>query len=250
MAKRVVLAYSGGLDTSVAVRWLGEELGVEVIALAADVGQGGDFDEIRRRALAAGGMLTLQKGDALETKRRLEARGVRHVFPPGTSLKDSLAVFEADLALVFNPGPDADVHRIAEFEQSLRVMMHRSHPLARHEGPIRLKDCVDFPLAMPYRDLGARQMLDGFLAHRSLKLKPVIESNNFEFLRSYLYQEQALSFQIAIGAATNDGQLISKEIGDRGFPKGHLVLASLRGRQLPVVAHAFAEHVGTAFLVP
>jgi argininosuccinate synthase len=54
MAKRVVLAYSGGLDTSVAVRWLGEELGVEVIALAADVGQGGDWDEIRRRALAAG----------------------------------------------------------------------------------------------------------------------------------------------------------------------------------------------------
>src|SRR5207248_1396588 len=54
MAKRVVLAYSGGLDTSVAVRWLGEELGVEVIALAADVGQGGDWDQIRERALAAG----------------------------------------------------------------------------------------------------------------------------------------------------------------------------------------------------
>jgi argininosuccinate synthase len=54
MAKRVVLAYSGGLDTSVAVRWLGEELGVEVIALAADVGQGGDWEEIRKRALAAG----------------------------------------------------------------------------------------------------------------------------------------------------------------------------------------------------
>src|SRR5437660_7768493 len=54
MAKRVVLAYSGGLDTSVAVRWLGEELGVEVVALAADVGQGGDWDAIRERALAAG----------------------------------------------------------------------------------------------------------------------------------------------------------------------------------------------------
>src|SRR5207247_5227884 len=53
-AKRVVLAYSGGLDTSVAVRWLGEEMGVEVIALAADVGQGGDWDTVRQRALAAG----------------------------------------------------------------------------------------------------------------------------------------------------------------------------------------------------
>ena len=54
MAKRVVLAHSGGLDTSVAVRWLQEELGAEVIAVALDVGQGGDFAEVRRRALAAG----------------------------------------------------------------------------------------------------------------------------------------------------------------------------------------------------
>src|SRR5437763_827157 len=53
MAKRVVLAYSGGLDTSVAVRWMAEQWAVEVIALAADVAQGGDFDAIRRRALAA-----------------------------------------------------------------------------------------------------------------------------------------------------------------------------------------------------
>ena len=54
MAKRVVLAYSGGLDTSVAVRWLMEEMGAEVIAVAVDVGQGGDFEAIRQRALAAG----------------------------------------------------------------------------------------------------------------------------------------------------------------------------------------------------
>jgi len=54
VAKRVVLAYSGGLDTSVAVKWIAEEWGAEVIALAADVGQGGDFDAIRERARAAG----------------------------------------------------------------------------------------------------------------------------------------------------------------------------------------------------
>ncbi len=56
MTKRVVLAYSGGLDTSVAVKWIGEEWGAEVIALAVDVGQGvdDDWDTIRARALAAG----------------------------------------------------------------------------------------------------------------------------------------------------------------------------------------------------
>ncbi len=54
MAKRVVLAYSGGLDTSVAVRWMKEEWGSEVVTVAADVGQGGDFGAMRERALAAG----------------------------------------------------------------------------------------------------------------------------------------------------------------------------------------------------
>jgi argininosuccinate synthase len=55
VAKRVVLAYSGGLDTSVAVRWMIEELGVEVIALAVDVGQASDdWDVVRDRARAAG----------------------------------------------------------------------------------------------------------------------------------------------------------------------------------------------------
>jgi argininosuccinate synthase len=56
MAKRVVLAYSGGLDTSVAVKWIAEEWGSEVVALAVDVGQTADDDweTIRQRALAAG----------------------------------------------------------------------------------------------------------------------------------------------------------------------------------------------------
>jgi len=53
--ERVVLAYSGGLDTSVAIGWIAEEMGAEVIAVAADVGQGGeDLDVIRRRALDCG----------------------------------------------------------------------------------------------------------------------------------------------------------------------------------------------------
>ena len=54
MAQRVVLAYSGGLDTSVAVRWITDHWGAEVVCLAADVGQGGDFEAVRQRAFAAG----------------------------------------------------------------------------------------------------------------------------------------------------------------------------------------------------
>ena len=52
MTERIVLAYSGGLDTSVAIGWIAEQTGAEVIALAIDVGQGGeDLETIRQRAL-------------------------------------------------------------------------------------------------------------------------------------------------------------------------------------------------------
>jgi argininosuccinate synthase len=55
MSDRVVLAYSGGLDTSVAIPYLAEQTGAEVIAVAIDVGQGGeDMDVIRQRALDCG----------------------------------------------------------------------------------------------------------------------------------------------------------------------------------------------------
>ena len=55
MPDRVVLAYSGGLDTSVAIGWIAHETGKEVVAVAADVGQGGeDLEVIRQRALDCG----------------------------------------------------------------------------------------------------------------------------------------------------------------------------------------------------
>ncbi len=55
MPERVVLAYSGGLDTSVCIGWIAEATGAEIIAVAVDVGQGGeDLDVIRQRALDCG----------------------------------------------------------------------------------------------------------------------------------------------------------------------------------------------------
>lgn len=54
MAEVVVLAYSGGLDTSVALKWLQVERGFDVVALSVDVGQQEDLEAVRTRALATG----------------------------------------------------------------------------------------------------------------------------------------------------------------------------------------------------
>ncbi len=55
MSERVILAYSGGLDTSVAISWIGKETGSEVVAVAIDLGQGGeDMEVVRQRAMDCG----------------------------------------------------------------------------------------------------------------------------------------------------------------------------------------------------
>ena len=56
MASKIVLAYSGGLETSVAIPWLREQFHSEVIAVTLDLGQGRELNQIRERAMAVGAL--------------------------------------------------------------------------------------------------------------------------------------------------------------------------------------------------
>src|SRR5436190_1899984 len=53
---RIVLAYSGGLDTSAAIPWLADTYAAEVITVTVDLGQGRELEEVRDRALATGAL--------------------------------------------------------------------------------------------------------------------------------------------------------------------------------------------------
>jgi hypothetical protein len=64
-----------------------------------------------------------------------------------------------------------------------------------------------------------------------------------KLLRGCLYHQNALTFQFESGAVTDGGELVTRDIEDRGFPLGHILIARLAKRQLPVIAHAFAQHV-------
>ena len=54
MDRKIVLAYSGGLDTSVAIKWLKEKYNAEIIGFYADLGQGEDTKSIKKKALKTG----------------------------------------------------------------------------------------------------------------------------------------------------------------------------------------------------
>ena len=160
MAKRVVLAYSGGLDTSVAVKWIQEEWGAEVVALAVDVGQPADdpWDVIRNRALAAGAV------EARRRRRRAPSSPTTSSCPPSTptrctrastrwSPRSSRPVIASHLVLAAREfGADAVAHGCTgkgndqvRFEVSVRALAPDLDVLA----PVRVwgftrEDSIDY----------------------------------------------------------------------------------------------------------
>lgn len=112
---KAVLAYSGGLDTSVAIRWLKEVRGFDVIAVAVDVGQERDYEAIRQKALKIGAIKSLLVDAKEEFAREFVWRGLKANalyegrYPVSTALaRPLIARIVGDVAA--QEGADAVAH--------------------------------------------------------------------------------------------------------------------------------------------
>jgi argininosuccinate synthase len=115
MADKVILAYSGGLDTSVAIRWLEERYRLKVITLTVDIGGVPDLEAIRQKALKAGAMKALVV-DARETFVK------SYVFPA----LQANAVYEGQYSLSTALGRPLIVRLLVETanKEKARVIAH------------------------------------------------------------------------------------------------------------------------------
>jgi DNA-binding transcriptional LysR family regulator len=156
----------------------------------------------------------------------------------------ALAALEVDLVLVFRPPYLGDFQPLMTLEQRLVALMPKEHPLAARRK-LRLHDCAAYPLALPERSIGGRQLLDEITRRTGLRFNVVAESNSFELLRSLVGHAGLISFQIRIGtmAERNKLGLVAREIDDRDMPSADLVFGRLRNRSLPVATAVFAESV-------
>jgi len=115
MAKKVVLAYSGGLDTSIIVPWLKENYSYDVIAMVGDVGQGDDTEAVVKKAYATGASKVVVRDMRQEFLSdyvfpALRAGAVyEHKYLLGTSLaRPVIAKHQVEVAL--EEGADAVAH--------------------------------------------------------------------------------------------------------------------------------------------
>src|SRR2546425_7262564 len=132
MPEKIVLAYSGGLDTTVAVRWLTETRGFEVIALTVDLGSQPKLDTIRERTLAAGAV----RAYVLDARKPFIERFCWPALKAG-------ALYQGQYPLATALGPPLIGQMLVEVaaREGATCVGHRSTRNGNHH--------VRFPLALP-----------------------------------------------------------------------------------------------------
>jgi argininosuccinate synthase len=138
--KRIVVAYGGDLTTSVAIRWLADRHGAEIVTLSLDVGQGKDLEQVRDRALAIGAA----RAHVLDVREEFARRFVLPSLKAG-ALDDGRYPMPSPLA---RPLIARKLVEIAEFERSGAV----AHGGAEHgvlDAALRTLDSPSRVIAAP-----------------------------------------------------------------------------------------------------
>jgi len=160
---------------------------------------------------------------------------------------DALETFRVDIVLVVaeKSVPEYEVHLAAP--QPVSAIMAKDHPLAA-EKKLRLRQCYDYPIAMPMRGFSGRLLLERALFGKTFQKKPVLQSNSFEFLKAHVAVTDAITFQVQIGSPEDleDAQIVGREIDTQDVSGGLLLLGLKRNRALPVAASRFVEQITLA----
>ena len=156
----------------------------------------------------------------------------------------ALSDFTVDIALIFEIYPSSEIEVILGAEQTICAVMASDHPLAANDR-IRLWQCLDFPLALPFNSFRTLSLLKKAAIKKSITLEPDIESNSFEFLINYVANEKSITFQIPLGIPKKiyDKRIISIPVSERDVAPGALYLVQKKGRTLPVPAAKFANQL-------
>lgn len=161
------------------------------------------------------------------------------------SAENALLDYSADIALAFEPIQRPEFQILVSISQPVTAIMRREHPLAK-DAVIRLRHCLEHPIALPSASAGVRELLEHAAAARSLVLSPALECESAQFLISYVQREDMVTFDLPLGISEEQlamHGLVARRVDGRDTPDGRLYLGQLRGRTLPVAAARFADQL-------
>ncbi|MEY2342829.1 LysR substrate-binding domain-containing protein [Acidithiobacillus sp. IBUN Pt1247-S3] len=155
-----------------------------------------------------------------------------------------LLSFDVDLAIIIAPPKHPDVFDLAVVKQPLLAAMDVEHPLAKKK-PLRLSDCLQYPLVLPSTGLTTREMLDTVLHPPGRDVKVAAETNSYEVMRGLLHGTDEIGFVLSTGnhQTANGNSIVYRPINAREIHPVPIICAQLRNRGLSVAAAQFSHLV-------
>ena len=159
----------------------------------------------------------------------------------------ALIADQVDLILTHYAPPRKHVAVVATAEQALCALMVSNHPLATRRD-LRLRDCLAYPLALGDATLAGRALIEQVLAQASFDLEPRLVSNSVETMTAFARMNRGVCFQFRKPgeALIPSGDMIALPLVDPPLLQAKLILATRRGRVLPIAAATFVELLKTA----
>jgi DNA-binding transcriptional LysR family regulator len=119
---------------------------------------------------------------------------------PLDQMTNAVLTGEADLALTYNPLPSPGIRIVASHDLALGAVVSVKHPLTKQK-PLRLADCVEFPLAVADASMTIRPAVDLAFTHANIPLHPTIETNSIEFMKKIARSGHAITFLTHVDVA-------------------------------------------------
>lgn len=145
----------------------------------------------------------------------------------------ALNAHEVDLALVLQPPAAPAFQVLLSLTQPLCAMMAADHPLAG-DAPVRLRDCLRYPLVLPDRTTAGRYLFDMATHRMELPVDVMVTTNSFEFCRSYLLREPLETARLK---SRRLGRTQLFKISQRGIAQIGVSVAGRRGLLQEVPRH-------------
>lgn len=148
----------------------------------------------------------------------------------------------ADIGFTFNPRGMEGVTVVYERSFSIGALMAPTHPLAKRKT-VSVKDCMEYPLALPARGLSLRAALERVLARNVAGKPPRLLSNSLRLTATLSRAGQCIAFQTSVGidAELKRKTLVLVPLSDRSIPSNRFVVMCERGRTANPALAAFAE---------
>ena len=156
----------------------------------------------------------------------------------------ALVADEVDLILTHHAPARREVAVVTRAAQALCALVVADHPLAGR-SELHLRDCLAYPLALADATLAGRALIEQALAQASFTLEPRLVSNSIETMQAFARMNRGVCFQFRRpgNAVVSSGEMVALPLVDPALLRGELILATRRGRVLPIAAASFVEQL-------